>query len=167
MKKFLPWLVAVLLSASPALADSLGAVTGGTRATQSDLSGCTYNSSAPSLTTGQQVAIQCDSSGNVKNSTSPSARTIVALDVATVTTGGTAVTALTAGHRSAGGFLYNPIGATINLCINEQTTASGTTSAGGLTCIQPGQAYTLAPSANAVSVVTSDSSHPFSGEGLQ
>lgn len=96
----------------------------------------------------------------------PAARTIIPLDVSTVTTGGTAVTALTAGHRTAGGFLYNPIGATINLCINEQTTASGTTSAGGLTCIQPGQSYSLTPAAGAVSVITSDSTHPFSGQGL-
>jgi hypothetical protein len=100
-------------------------------------------------------------------SVGPSARTIVPLDISTVTTGGTAVTALNAGHRTAGGFLYNPIGATINLCINEQGTASGTTSAGALTCIQPGQAYTLAPNTGAVSVITSDSSHPFSGYGMQ
>jgi hypothetical protein len=96
----------------------------------------------------------------------PGVRTIVALDVATVTTGGTAVTALSAGHRTAGGWLQNPIGATINLCINEQGAASGTTSAGALTCIQPGQTYTLTPAAAAVSVITSDSSHPFSGYGL-
>lgn len=98
--------------------------------------------------------------------TTPTARTIIALDVATVTTGGTAVTALTAGHRTAGGFLVNPKGATIDLCINEQTTASGTTTAGGLICIAPAQSYTLAPSALAVSVITSDSSHPFGGYGL-
>lgn len=98
--------------------------------------------------------------------TSPGVRTIIALDVSTVTTGGAAVTALTAGHRSAGGFLLNPIGATINLCINEQGAASGTTSAGPLTCILPGQSYTLSPTSGAVSVITSDSSHPFSGYGL-
>lgn len=104
--------------------------------------------------------------GTVTATTSPGTRTIVALDVSTVTTGGTAVTALTAGHRTAGGWLFNPIGATINLCINEQGTASGTTSAGALTCIQPGQSYTLQPASGAVSVITSDSSHPFSGMGL-
>lgn len=96
----------------------------------------------------------------------PAPRTIVALDVATVTTGGTAVTALTAGHRSAGGFLLNPKAATIDLCINEQGTASGTTSAGALTCIVPGQSYNITPAAGAVSVVTSDNAHPFSGYGL-
>lgn len=103
--------------------------------------------------------------GSVTNTT-PAQRTIVPLDTAAVTTGGTAVTALAAGHRTAGGFLFNPIGATVNLCINEQAVASGTTSAGGLTCILPGQPYELSPASGAVSVVTSDSSHPFSGYGL-
>lgn len=93
-------------------------------------------------------------------------RTIIALDVSTVTTGGTAVTALIAGHRTAGGFLFNPKGATIDLCINEQGTASGTTSSGALTCVPPGAVYNLVPAAGAVSVITSDSTHPFSGEGL-
>ena len=104
------------------------------------------------------------SGGNV--TTTPGQRTIVPLDISTVTTGGVAVTALNAGHRTAGGFLLNPIGATIALCINEQGTASGTTSAGALTCVQPGQSYTLTPASTAVSVITSDSSHPFSGYGL-
>ena len=114
----------------------------------------------PGTTNGVQTL-----SGSVTN-TSPAARTIVPLDVSTVTTGGTAVTALAAGHRSAGGFLTNPKGATVDLCINEQGTASGTTSAGATTCVSPGQAYQLAATAGAVSVVTSDSSHPFSGYGL-
>lgn len=93
--------------------------------------------------------------------------TIVALDVATVTTGGTAVTAIIAGHRSAGGWIYNPITATANLGINEIGTATGTTSAGSTTFIVPGQSYPLAASGNAVSVISSDSSHAFSGQGWQ
>lgn len=95
------------------------------------------------------------------------AYTIISLDVATVTTGGTAVTALNAGHRVSGGWLVNPTTATIPLCINEIGTASGTSSSGNTTCITPGATYVLAPSGNAVSVISSDSSHPFSGEGLQ
>jgi hypothetical protein len=98
--------------------------------------------------------------------TSASSLTLVALDVSSVTTGGTAVTALTAGHRNKGGWLQNPVGATINLCINEIGTASGTTSAGSTTCIQPGQSYSLTPSTTAVSVISSDSAHPFSGVGI-
>lgn len=101
-----------------------------------------------------------------QSTTSPGARTLVTLDIKTVTTGGTAVAAISAGHRTAGGFLQNPVGATIALCINEIGTASGTTSSGDTTCIQPGQSYTVAPAAAAVSVITSDSSHPFSGYGL-
>lgn len=93
--------------------------------------------------------------------------TLVPLDVATVTTGGTAVTALAAAHRNKGGWLFNPSTATINLCINEIGAASGTTSAGNTTCIAPGQTYVLAASPNAVSVVSSDSAHPFSGYGFQ
>jgi hypothetical protein len=88
------------------------------------------------------------------------------LDVATVTTGGTAVTALGAGERAAGGWIQNPSTATVNLCINEAGTASGTTSSGSTTCIAPGQTYNLAPAIGPVSVVSSDSAHPFSGYGF-
>jgi hypothetical protein len=91
--------------------------------------------------------------------------TLVPLDVATVTTGGAAVTALAAAHRNKGGWLFNPNSATVNLCINEIGAASGTTSAGNTTCITPGQTYVLAASPNAVSVISSDSAHPFSGYG--
>lgn len=94
-------------------------------------------------------------------------RTIVPLDVATVTTGGTAVTALSATHRTAGGWLYNPSTATVALCINEAATASGTSSAGSLVCIPPDRTYNLIPNGGAVSVISSDSAHPFSGFGIQ
>lgn len=100
-------------------------------------------------------------------STSPNARTITTLDIKTVTTGGTAVAALSSGHKTAGGWIQNPSNATINLCINEIGTATGTTSSGDTTCIIPGQTYNLIPSSGAVSVISSDSSHPFSGYGLQ
>jgi hypothetical protein len=100
-------------------------------------------------------------------SSSPGLRTSVPLDIATVTTGGSAVTALAAGHRTAGGWIANPSTATVNLGINEIGTAAGTTGAGNTTFIAPGQTYTLAPSANAVSVISSDSTHPFSGYGWQ
>lgn len=95
------------------------------------------------------------------------AYTLVPLDIASVTTGGTAVTALNTGHRVSGGWIFNPSTATVNLCINEIGTASGTTSAGNTTCIIPGASYQLSASGNAVSVITSDSSHAFSGLGLQ
>lgn len=94
-------------------------------------------------------------------------QTIVPLDVAVVTTGGTAVTAIAVGHRTAGGWIMNPKGALADLCINEVATASGTTSAGSLTCVPPGATYLVTPSAGSVSVVSSDSNHAFSGLGIQ
>lgn len=103
--------------------------------------------------------------GATPGGTLPGKLTLVPLDVSTVTTGGTAVSALTAGHRTRGGWLYNPPNATISLCINEIGTAAGTASQGSLTCIPADRTYTLTPSANAVSVITSDSAHPFSGYG--
>lgn len=111
--------------------------------------------------------LQVDASKNLKVTSSPTSRTLVTLNIKTVTTGGTAVVALLAGQRSAGGWIQNPPSATINLCINEIGTATGTTSSGDTTCITPGTTYGLAPSGNAVSVISSDSSHPFSGIGLQ
>lgn len=92
---------------------------------------------------------------------------LVPLDVSTVTTGGTAIVALTQNHRSGGGWIQNPPSATVNLCINEVGTATGTTSSGNTTCIVPGQSYVLIPNAGPVSVISSDSSHPFSGYGIQ
>lgn len=95
-----------------------------------------------------------------------SALSLLSLDTNTVTTGGTAVTALNAGHRTAGGWIYNPTTATQNLCINEIGTAT-TTSQGDTTCIAPGASYSLAPSYLAVSVNSTDGTHAFSGRGFQ
>lgn len=105
-------------------------------------------------------------SSSAPSFTKPALFTIVPLDVSTVTTGGTAVTALTAGHKTAGGWLQNPASATQPLCINEIGTASGTSSSGNTTCVSPGTPYYLTPSSGTVSVVSSDSAHPFSGFGL-
>jgi hypothetical protein len=91
---------------------------------------------------------------------------VTSLDVATVTTGGTAVTALTAGHRSSGGWIQNPSTASTNLCVNERGAAT-TTAGGDVVCLAPGQTLVLSASPNAVSVVSSDSAHAFSGYGWQ
>lgn len=127
------------------------------------LNGTTYTFQSTPRVNGAQV----DVTNPMPVLTKAAPLTLVALDVATVTTGGTAVTALIAGHRSAGGWISNPATATVNLGVNEVGTATGTTSAGSTTFIAPGQTYTLSPSANAVSVISSDSSHPFSGYGFQ
>jgi len=96
----------------------------------------------------------------------PAFAQMVTLDVKTVTTGGAAVTAIAAGNRKNGGWIQNPATATVSLCINELGTASGTSSNGDTTCIAPGQTYNLLPSGKAVSVVSSDAAHPFSGYGF-
>lgn len=141
--------------------------------------GATNNVIGLNLTSNGSVQVAQGTAGNLnatvvgtgtfatQDTTTPGQRTLVTLDVKTVTTGGTAVNAISAGHRTAGGFLQNPFGATAALCINEIGAASGTTSSGDTTCIQPGWSYRVTPAAGAVSVVTSDSTHPFSGYGVQ
>jgi hypothetical protein len=95
----------------------------------------------------------------------PATVALTPLDASTVATGGTAVTALLAGHRARGGWIQNPSTATAPLCINEIGTAA-TTSAASTTCVQPGQMYTLAPSSGGVSVNSTDDGHVFSGYGF-
>jgi hypothetical protein len=99
--------------------------------------------------------------------TTPGARTIITLDIKTVTTGGTAVTAIAAGNRTAGGYIQNPPTATVNLCYNEIGTAVGTVTNGDTICIVPGASVVFFASGNAVSVITSDSAHAFGGYGAK
>lgn len=101
--------------------------------------------------------------------TKPGQVTLVALDASSVVTANTPVTALLAGHRTAGGWICNPTTAPsgASLGINEIGTASGSTSSGSTTFIAPGQTYTLSPSANAVSVTSTQNNHVFSGYGWQ
>ena len=127
-----------------------------------------------SLTVGSTSQFQfMDKKGNLcvgnTASVAPPATTVtlVTLDAKSVTTGGTAVTAINAGNRTAGGWLQNPSTATISLCINELGAATGTTSNGDTYCIAPGQVTRLAASANAVSVIASDASHAFAGYGYK
>lgn len=94
---------------------------------------------------------------------SPSTRTIVPLDISSVTTGGTAVNALSAGHATAGGFLVTANAA--GMCVNQQG-AAGTATSGATVCVAQNQAFTLVPSAAAVSVNSTASSVTIGGEGL-
>lgn len=89
---------------------------------------------------------------------------VTALDISTVATGGTAVVAVATGHRTHGGFIKNPDNATESLCINEVTTASGTSTNATTICIGAGQTYVLAPSASQVSVIAATSAHVYGGE---
>lgn len=136
--------------------------TGVTRTVYATVNGSTYTFQTTPRVNGAQV----DASNPMPVYTKPIPLTLVPLDISTVTTGGTAVTALSAGHRTAGGWIFNPAGAN-PLGINEIGTATGTTSAGNTTFIAGGQSYTLSASANAVSIISADNSHPFSGMGFQ
>jgi hypothetical protein len=126
-------------------------------------SGTTYTFQSTPRVNGAQV----DSTNPMPVLVKSAPITLVSLDTAIVASGGTAVTALLAGHRTAGGWISNPTTANVNLGINEVGVATGTTSSGNTTFITPGQTYTLSASANAVSVISSDSSHAFSGYGFQ
>lgn len=99
----------------------------------------------------------------------PGSFTEVPLDIATTTTANTAVTAIIAGHRTAGGWIENPSTATTVICVNSITTAAFSSGAcvGSNNGISPGQTFNIPANANAVSVISSDASHAYSGEGLQ
>lgn len=56
------------LALDSTLSSTRGSASGGTAAASSTLSGGIYNSSAPTLTTGQQASLQLDVSGNLKTS---------------------------------------------------------------------------------------------------
>lgn len=108
-------------------------------------------------------------SGSSTITTKPGTYTEVALDISTTTSANTAVNALSATHRSAGGWIENPITATTVICVNTITTAAFSSGAcvGSNNGVAPGQVFNIPANANAVSVVSSDASHAFSGEGLQ
>lgn len=88
-------------------------------------------------------------------------------DITTVATGGTPVNAFSAGHCAKGCVLSNPDNATQLLCANGVGTASGTHTNGSTFCLAAGQSTYFTPRTAAISVVSSDSSHGFGGEGYQ
>jgi hypothetical protein len=108
------------------------------------------------------VLLKANAQGKLTGAVTP-----VTLAIKTVTTGGVAVTSIAAGARTEGCFLQNPPSATVNLCINEIGTAAGTTSSGDTVCIVPGATYVVSAGPGAVSVISSDSAHPFAGYGYQ
>ncbi len=92
--------------------------------------------------------------------------TIIPLDVATVTTGQTAITALVATHASGGGFIITSN--TAGICVDQTTTAGyATGSPSTTTCVAANQPYYLVPSGGAVSVNSTASSVALAGWGLQ
>jgi len=96
--------------------------------------------------------------------TAPSLRTQLALDANTVTNAGTAVTAILAGHRTAGGLLQTSNAA--GFYVNEIGTA-GTTVAGGTMFVFQNQVWSPQPSTAAVSVNATVNGLVISGFGMQ
>lgn len=129
---------------------------------------------SPLPSSGQQVTY-VDSNGNLCTNVGsvsvtigavkPGSLTIVALDISSVTTGGTAVNALSATHSSAGGFVMTANAA--GICINQIGGAAGTSTSGSTTCVAQNQPYYIAPSANAVSVNSTASGVALAGYGFE
>lgn len=88
----------------------------------------------------------------------------ISLDVATVTTGGTPVTAINAGHAVCGGVLVTSNAA--GMCVNQNGDA-GTATAGDTICVAQNVPYYVIPSAKAVSVNSTASSVAIGGYGFQ
>jgi hypothetical protein len=126
----------------------------------------TYAAGTMQYPTQDQTGRACSGGGG----SPPYTPTIVPLDVSTVTTGGTPVAALSAGHRTAGGWITNPENATVRLCYRDDggtPTGTYTGAQSNLVCLAPAQGASLTPSPLALYVVTSDNAHPFAGEGYQ
>jgi hypothetical protein len=86
------------------------------------------------------------------------------LDVATVTTGGTAVTAVAALHAVRGGFIYTTNSA--GICVNILGVAT-TTDGGNTACVAQGVRYSIPPTYGAVSVNSTGSGVALTGYGFQ
>ena len=119
-------------TAAPTNQPTYGTVAAGTAATKSDLIGVTYNSTTPSLTTGQQIAGQSDPAGNLFSTQGPTAG-MVEIN-GSITTGGTAQSIATAGAPAVYE-IQNTSSAVIYFSFTTTATASSMQ-------IQPGQTYT-------------------------
>lgn len=86
------------------------------------------------------------------------------LDIASVTTGGTAVNALAAGNAICGGFIVTANAA--GMCVNQKGTAV-TSTTGDTTCVAQNVPFYLIPTSTAVSVNSSASSVALAGYGLK
>lgn len=95
--------------------------------------------------------------------TKPAPFTIVALDIATVTTAGTPVTVLNLGHFNAGGFIHtiNPAGMFV-----AQIGNAGTVDGGNTMYVLPSQPYDVIPNLGSVTVNSTVNGLAISGYGL-
>ncbi len=129
-----------------------------------------YNAWQP-CTSANPLAVTPSGSGSVivsgVVSTQAAQTTPAPPDISTVTTSGVAVNAFSAGHCARGCYIFNPVTASVRLCGNGVTTASGTDTNAATICVVPGQSLVFPPRSGAISVVSSDSAHTFGGEGYQ
>lgn len=95
----------------------------------------------------------------------PGPRIIVPLDAVQVIIGGTPITAIAPGHRTAGGVLQSndPAG----LFINEVGGAAGLLVSGGTVWVPAGTLYRVTPANTGVSVNSPNAGAIISGWGLQ
>lgn len=170
MRKSLAILTAALLiGASPVLADPLGSAVGGQAGNQSYMSGGVYNSSAPTLTTGQQAGIQLDASGNLKtvSSGTPSGTQtvgpvkVIGSDISgTVTAGGTYQQVAAASLSRNNCTIQNPTTATEALLVKLGTMSSPFT-------LAPGQAIStlngVVNDVDAITLTATTTAHAFAG----
>lgn len=92
---------------------SLGSATGGTAGTSSALAGLIYNTSAPTLTNGQQVGLQSDVNGNLKTADANNAAILALMKpatgtITTPTLTTSSSTALASNTARKGFSFYNP-----------------------------------------------------------
>jgi hypothetical protein len=128
---------------------------------------------SPLPSTNQQVTYVdqngnlCTNVGSVSvtiGAVKPGTLTQIALDIASVTTGGTPVNALSTTHASAGGFVITANAA--GICVNVLG-AAGTATSGNTDCVVANQPYFIPPTANAVSVNSTASSVTLAGYGFE
>lgn len=115
----------------------------------------------------RQMTVNADGSINTNGTSGPATSTPAAPDISTITTGGTAVNAFSAGHCAKGCMLINPSGATQPMVVNGVGTASGTVTNGANIAIPVGGQFAFTARTNAISAISSDSAHTFGGEGYQ
>ncbi len=92
------------------------------------------------------------------------AANVVALEVAVVTTGGVAVTVLSPGRATKGGWLMTNNAA--GMCANMRGAAT-TTNSGDTACVVAGQTYHIPETGGAVSVNSTGAAVAIAGNGLQ
>lgn len=139
----------------------IGTKAPGTAATNSQLVGGVYNSSAPAPTTGQQVALQLDSSGRlIVNDLQLSSWTDRSLNI---TTGGTSQQLMAINTARKNVFIQNPGAATESIFINFTSAATVNTGTTGSSIeIFPGGSYQSSArpeTTEAINVIATTTNH--------